>query len=253
LIIRFLNYIWSTNYLESMLSNLKKISIENPVDIIISQIRSLISSGEINPGEKLPPERKLAEHLGVSRGQIREALSKLEFYGILKTLPQSGTVVSGIGIVALEGLITDVLQIEETDFHSLVETRVTLEKKATALAAYRRTSDDVVMLTNALHAYEKKINNGQPAIEEDLMFHIKIAEASKNKVLKSLMMIITPDIVKNFITLKVCDEDKNQKTIEEHREILDHIIDQNPEAASAAMDYHLRDVFEFSRKNLITK
>lgn len=234
-----------------MLNILKRISIENPVDIIIRQIRSLISSGEIKPGEKLPPERKLAEHLGVSRSQIREALRKLEFYGILKTLPQSGTVVSGIGIVALEGLITDVLQIEETTFSSLVETRVTLEKKAAALAAERRTSDDIVIMTNALHEYEAKLKNGQPAVEEDLMFHIKIAEASKNNVLKSLMMIITPDIVNNFITLKVCDDVQNQKTIEEHRDILDHIIDKNTEAASSAMEYHLKDVFEFSRKNLI--
>ena len=69
-----------------MLETLKKISISNPVDLIIQQIRSLISSGQINPGEKLPSERKLAEQFGVSRGQVREALGKLEFYGILKTL-----------------------------------------------------------------------------------------------------------------------------------------------------------------------
>lgn len=233
----------------SMLNSLKKISVEDPVDIIIKQIRSLISSGQLVSGEKLPPERKLAEYLGVSRGQVREALKKLEFYGILRTLPQSGTVVSGIGIVALEGLITDVLKIEESDFQSLVETRVTLETKAAGLAAIRRTSDDIVILTNALSAYESKLSNGQTAIEEDLMFHIKIAEASKNNVLKSLMMIITPDIVKNFITLKVCDDAKNQKTIEEHRVILDHIIDQNANLSSAAMELHLHDVFEFSIKN----
>ena len=121
--------------------------------------------------------------------------------------------------------------------------------KAAGLAAIRRTSDDIVILTNALSAYESKLSNGQTAIEEDLMFHIKIAEASKNNVLKSLMMIITPDIVKNFITLKVCDDAKNQKTIEEHRVILDHIIDQNANLSSAAMELHLHDVFEFSIKN----
>jgi len=233
-----------------MLSNLKKISIENPVDIIISQIRSLISSGQIKPGEKLPPERKLAEHFGVSRGQVREALSKLEFYGILKTLPQSGTIVSGIGIVALEGLITDVLKIEESDFHSLVETRVILETKAAALAAKRRTADDIVVMSNALKAYELKLLKGEEAIEEDLMFHIKIAEASKNDVLKSLMMIITPDIVKSFINLKVCNEANNHKTIEEHRKILEHIIDQKEEGASSSMAHHLKDVMEYSMKNI---
>ncbi len=231
-----------------MLENLQRIEVTNPVDLIIRQIRSLISSGEIEPGEKLPPERKLAEHFGVSRGQVREALSKLEFYGILKTLPQSGTIVSGIGIVALEGLITDVLQIEENDFQSLVETRVILEKKAAALAAERRTPQDIVKMSNALKAYEHKLKNGLLAVEEDLMFHIKIAEASKNKVLKSLMMIITPDIVSNFKTLNVCSDSKNYKTVDEHREILNNIIDRDPVAASSAMDLHLNEVVEYSQK-----
>lgn len=232
-----------------MLESLTKIEIEKPVDKIISQIRSLITSGELEPGQRLPPERKLAEHFGVSRGNVREALSKLEFYGILKTLPQSGTIVQGLGIVALEGLITDVLQIEESDFTSLVETRILLEKQAAYLAAKRRTEQDIEVMSKALNAYEKKLSEGSTAVEEDLLFHIKIAEAGKNSVLKSLMLIITPDVVKSFIELKVCDEAKNKKTMEEHRIILQHIIDQKPEEASLAMQNHLNEVLEFGSKN----
>ena len=86
-----------------MLENFSEITVETPVDKIIRQIRSLITSGQLNSGDKLPPERKLAERLGVSRTHVRDAIRKLEFYGILKTLPQSGTVVAGIGITALEG------------------------------------------------------------------------------------------------------------------------------------------------------
>ena len=229
-----------------MLENLKKTEISSPVDFIIHQIRTLISSGELKPGERLPSERKLAEQLGKSRGQVREALSKLEFYGILKTVPQSGTVVTGIGIVALEGLITDVLKLEESDFHSLVETRVTLETRAAYLAAQRRSSDDIVVMANALEAYERKILNNQEAVEEDLMFHIKIAEASKNIVLKSLMMIITPEIVKSFIKLKVCEVDANQQTLLEHRQIFRHIADKNHKEAAAAMELHLKDLLDYS-------
>jgi GntR family transcriptional regulator, transcriptional repressor for pyruvate dehydrogenase complex len=230
-----------------MLENLQKITIEKPVDKIISQIRSLITSGEINPGDRLPPERKLAEYLGVGRAHVRDAIRKLEFYGILKTLPQSGTVVTGIGIVALEGLITDVLQIEEHNFSSLVETRVLLEKETAKLAALKRTTDDIVQLKNALRAYEIKVKNGEPAVEEDLLFHIKIAEAGKNDVLKSLMMIITPDIVANFNKLKVCNDGNVYKSLQDHQKILDHIIEQEPEMAEEAMSLHLKDVLEFSK------
>ncbi|MEM0992793.1 MAG: GntR family transcriptional regulator, partial [Bacteroidota bacterium] len=106
-----------------VLSNFQEITIETPVDKIIRQIRALITSGQLNAGDRLPPERKLAERLGVGRTSVRDAIRKLEFYGILKTLPQSGTIVAGMGITALEGLITDVLKIENSDFASLVETR----------------------------------------------------------------------------------------------------------------------------------
>lgn len=231
-----------------MLENLSKIKLENPVDLIISQIRDLISSGAIKPGEKLPPERKLAEHFGVSRNQVREAINKLQIYGIVKVQPQSGTTVTGLGIVALEGLISDILKIEQVDIKSLVDTRILLEKEAARLAAINCTPDDVVQMSKALDAYELKLTQENLAIEEDLLFHIKIAEASKNSVLKSLMMIITPDIVKSFTKLKVCDAANIKNTIEQHRDILNMISDKNPMGAYNAMDNHLADIKAFSNK-----
>ncbi len=231
-----------------MLENFSEIYVETPVDKIIKQIRNLITSGQLASGDRLPAERKLAEKLGVSRTHVRDAIRKLEFYGILKTLPQSGTVVAGIGITALEGLISDVLKLEKSDFTSLVETRVILETHAAQLAAERRTTKDLIEIEKALDAYEKKIRRSQSAVEEDLMFHLKIAEASKNAVLKSLMLIITPDIVNSFIQYKVCEEDNiDNKVLAEHKAILKHISDGNGEAASQAMQAHLFDVSEFGK------
>lgn len=231
-----------------MLENFSEIKVESPVDKIIRQIRSLITSGQVKSGDRLPPERKLAERLGVSRSHVRDAIRKLEFYGILKTLPQSGTVVAGMGITALEGLITDVIRLEKSDFNSLVETRVILETKAAHYAAERRTPEDIVEIENALKAYEDKVKRKESAVEEDLMFHLKIAEASKNSVLKSLMLIITPDIVSSFLQYKVCDDDKAEnKVIEEHRTILKYIVEGDGEAAGKAMAKHLSDVLEYGR------
>jgi len=159
--------------------------------------------------------------------------------------------VAGLGITALEGLITDVLQMEQHDFHDLVETRIVLEKQTAAFAAIRRTDDDIVKMTNALHAYDAKVKANEPAIEEDLMFHLAIAEASKNGALKSLMMIITPDIVSNFVNLRVCENDKIYKSQNEHELILRHIINQDADAAGAAMILHLNDVLDFSRTKLL--
>lgn len=226
----------------------QEIVIESPVDKIIRQLRQLISSGQLQAGDKLPSERKLSEKLGVSRSYVRVALQKLEFYGILKTLPQSGTVVAGMGITALEGLISDVLKIENSDFASLVETRVLLETEAAKLAAERRTEEDIIEIQKALDAYEDIVKQDKPAIEQDLMFHLKIAEASKNKVLKSLMLIITPDIIKSFNKLEVCSKDgRFYESLDEHKIILEHIKNRNPIAAAASMNTHLQDVLEYSQ------
>ncbi len=230
-----------------MIENFKEIQVETPVDVIIRQIQSLITSGQLSPGDKLPPERKLAEKLGVSRSLVRDAIRKLEFYGILKTVPQSGTVVAGMGIAALEGLITDVLKLQKSDFTSLVETRLILETNTAKLAADRRDADDIIAISKALEAYEAKILQGEPAVAEDLLFHLKIAEASKNAVLNSLMLIITPDIISSFVELKVCTNERFVRANEEHKEILQHIINQDGKAASKAMQNHLRDVVEFSK------
>ena len=230
-----------------MLENFIELEQESPIDKIIKQIRGLITSGQLKPGDKLPSERKLAEKLGVGRTAVRDAIRKLEFYGILKTLPQSGTVVAGIGLTALEGLITDVLKLERSDFTSLVETRVILETNAAKLAAERRTDKDIEEIKKAINAYELKIKNREIAVEEDLMFHLKIAEASKNSVLKSLMLIITPDIINNFIQLDICNDGRFENALNEHNIILEHIIAQEPEAAATAMQTHLKDVFEYSQ------
>ena len=234
--------------MSNLLKNIQEIRIDSPVDKIITQIRELITTGQLQPGDRLPPERKLAERLGVGRSNVRDAIKKLEFYGILKTLPQSGTVVAGIGIAALEGLITDVLKIENTDFGALIETRVLLETESAKVAAIRRTEQDIKNIRNSLEAYACKVKLDQPAVEEDLMFHLTIAEASKNTVLKSLMLIITPDIIKNFIQLDICKDGRSYDALEEHETIFNYIIDRNPEEAAKAMRFHLQDVLEYSKQ-----
>jgi len=166
----------------------------------------------------------------------------------IETLPQSGTIVAGIGISALEGLISDVLRMENNDFASLVETRVLMETESAKNAALRRTEQDIIDIRKALEAYANKVRLNQQAVEEDLIFHLKIAEAGKNTVLKSLMLIITPDIIKNFIKLEICKDGRSNEALDDHEIILQHIIAQEPEKAAAAMRKHLKDVYDYSQE-----
>ena len=227
------------------LENFNQIKIETPVDQIIKQIRELITSGQLKPGDKLPPERLLSEKLGVSRTHLRNALKKLEFYGILKALPQSGTVVAGIGLPALEGLITDMLQLQGVDFKSLVETRVILESNVVQLAAENRTEADLIEIDKALQAHKAKVKANEYAVEEDLMFHLKIAEASKNSVLNSLLLIIIPDVIFYFNKYDVCGHGRSRTAIEDHEILFDCILNRNPEKANEVINEHLKDIREY--------
>ena len=230
------------------IDNFKEIVVTKPVDIIIDQIRELITTGQLKPGDKLPSERKLSERLNIGRTHVRDAIRKLEFYGILKTLPQSGTVVAGIGMTALEGLISDVLQLDNSDFASLIETRVILEIEGIMLAAKRRTESDIEELSYALEKYHKKVISNQKAVDEDMMFHLKIAEASQNRVLKSLMLIITPDILTNYNKYEVCSNDLLKERYEEHRMLFESIKDQDEKRAGKLMKEHLSDINALAEK-----
>lgn len=231
---------------DKVLDNFKEIVYIKPSDIIINQIKELIVSGQLKPGEKLPAERKLSEKLMVSRTAVRDAIKKLEFYGIVKTHPQSGTVVAGMGVTALQGLISDILRVDGSDFKSLVETRVILEINSVQLAAERRTDENIIKIKAALEKYHDKLVKGELTVEEDLLFHLEIAEASQNPVLKSLMMVITPDIIANFVKYDVCGDDIKAERYKEHQNILTQIINRNPNEAKLAMDIHLNSIRNFS-------
>jgi GntR family transcriptional repressor for pyruvate dehydrogenase complex len=231
--------------IEPLADNFAESSIESPSDIIIRKIKSLLNNGELKPGDRLPAERKLAEQFGVGRAYVRDAIKKLEFHGVLRTLPQSGSVIAGLEIPALEGLITDVLKLDNYDFYSLVETRLILETNAARLCALRRTDEDLRQIEQALNTYLKKASQSISAVDEDMALHRSIAEGSKNMVIKSLMMIITPDILRSFNEYKVC-QSVETVAVNEHIKLLEYIKEQNPEAAAATMRLHLNGVMTFA-------
>lgn len=212
---------------------------------IIESIRQYINFKNLEPGDKLPSERMLSEKFEVSRNNIREAIQKLEFYGLLKSRPQSGTFVANIGIIALNGMIDDILNLEEPSFKSLVETRILLELKTVRLAALRRTDEDLERIQKALEAYKEKVLNDEDALEEDLLFHLAIAKASGNSTMNTFMLTITPEIITNFEKHHVCDKGLAKESIDEHFEIYKAILEQNPKLAKEKMKVHFKTLYQY--------
>ena len=187
----------------------------------------------------------LSEKFEVSRSNVREAIQKLEFYGLLNSRPQSGTFVANIGITALNGMIEDILRLDEPDFKSLVETRILIELKTASLAASRRTKEDLVQIKEALEAYKTTVLNGEDAVQEDLLFHLAIAKASGNSTMNTFMLIITPEIITNFEKYHVCDAGLAQEGIKEHEDIYNAILNQDSKLAKSKMKVHFKALYQY--------
>lgn len=106
-----------------------------PVDKVIKYIQEAISNKEYLPGDRLPAERKLSEILGVGRPHIRKAIQRLEMYGIVRTMPQSGTFIAAFSKEQMENMVSETLKVSKYDFYSLVYVRVLLEIEVCKLAA----------------------------------------------------------------------------------------------------------------------
>jgi GntR family transcriptional repressor for pyruvate dehydrogenase complex len=223
-----------------ILASLSAIAIERPADLILRQLRDLIASGALKPGDRLPAERELAAQFGVGRSHVRDALRRLEFYGILQTLPQSGTVVSRLGVAALEGMISSVLSLDRDDITALSETRMALEVETARRAAERATRADLRAIRSAEESFRARALAGDAALQEDLALHLAIAGAAHNAVLASLVGIIAPDVLRLNDEHKTCSSARLPVVAEEHRRVVDAIEARDPDAAARAMAKHAR-------------
>ena len=213
--------------------------------LIIAEIKSLINLKNLEPGEKLPSERLLAERLGVTRGSIRNAIQKLEFYGLLKSMPQSGTFIADLGLTAMNGMIDQILNLPKPDFKSLVETRIFLELKLVKFAAARHTEKDLIEIEEAMENYRNKTLAGEDAVAEDLLFHLAIAKASHNPSLSRLMLSITPQIITDFEKYHVCKSNTAINAIDEHQAIVDAIRVKDAALAEEKMKEHFSVLYQY--------
>nr|WP_284041136.1 FadR/GntR family transcriptional regulator [Polaribacter sp. Z022] len=216
--------------------------------MIISKIQEYIKSRNLQPGDKLPSERVLSENFKVSRRNVVEAIEKLESFSLVKSVPKSGTFVAEIGNIALNGIIDDIIILKKENFLSLVETRIMLEEKSVELAAKRRKRKDLKNIETALDNYKSKILSGQDALQEDMLFHLAIAKASKNTTINTLLLKITPNIITTFEKTKVNDEFSITYEVNKHEAIFNAIRDKKPKQAVKAIKSHFEMLIKYCER-----
>lgn len=221
---------------------------------IMLHLRESISSGELKPGDRLPPETDLARSLGVSRPTVREALKVLEAMSILRssTGPTGGTFVRAIdGLSIAEHLsdsITLLMDVDEMTLAELCEAREAVEIPAVGMAAARRTDSDLQAMKKIIEADEEMILD---SLFSDISFHRAIADASKNGMLNLFMSSIHM-VVRTLADRYILPEVK-QVSQQQHQRIYRAVLSRNPEEARSAMRDHLRFAYDVYRQAIPKK
>lgn len=207
---------------------------------MLERIQALLGAGTLKPGDKLPSERRLCDLFGATRGYVRKALQRLEYYGLVKTLPQKGSVVERIGGKALSGIIQAIIEIDERDdIDSLMDTRAILECHSARLAAERATAEGLASIREAHLAFKRAAEAGADTLEEDHLFHLAIARACGNGVTLSLIGIMTPKIIAMNRDFSEDDPGRSLRTFAEHQAVIDAVEAEDPERAEATMRVHM--------------
>ena len=208
---------------------------------IIEQIRDLITSGRMKPGDRLPAERELAQAFSVGRSAVREAIRALESLGIVEARAGEGTfMATPPGSQGRDPITGSLFQTWSTQ-RNLIEVRRVLEPGLAALAARRATPDQIAKMRAILDDQKGKVQAHESYMKEDTAFHYLVAEASGNAVLlrvaDSLMELLqeTRDASWKIGT-------RPAHSLRQHQAILQAIEARNSLVAERRMREHIREI-----------
>ncbi|MEM7115020.1 MAG: FadR/GntR family transcriptional regulator [Chloroflexota bacterium] len=211
---------------------------------IVEQIEQQVIDGTLQAGDKLPPERQLAEKFGVSRTAVREAVKALRQRGLIDVHPGRGTFVTNHTSQALHRSLGLALRIGETDgVASLIELRDMLEPPIAAKAALRATPEQIQQLETLVAEMDKVLLVPEAFIAADFAFHMTLAEATQNVLIPTIMNSIV-DLLQEQRQRIYKSGGGQIRAQRHHRVILQAVRERDEKGAYEAMSAHLRQVRE---------
>lgn len=216
-------------------------------DDVVNGIKHMILNGELQPGERLPVEKDLAETLGVSRGSLREGVRALSILGILNSRQGDGTYVTDLDVSQLlspMGFVVD-LQGEGQTRHIHAIRRL-LECEAARLAATRITDEALAeagaLLDEAGRILDETPEEHERIIEIDIAFHRIIAAHTGNPVLTGMIETFASRTVRERLWRSLREEGIDRRTHGEHHAIWRALYHREPDSARVRMANHLLGV-----------
>ena len=202
---------------------------------VAEQITSWIDQNGLTAGDRLPPERELAQRLGVSRATLSQALVALEVIGVVTVRHGDGTVLAD---APGPRRIVEAIRAHAHRLPEIIETRDALETKIAALAATRHTADDLARIDEALDEMQRDVEAGGRGVEGDERVHGAVTAAAHSLLLARLMDEIR-DLIRETRIESLSQPGRPADSLVHHRAIADAIRSGDPEAAAAAMHAHV--------------
>jgi GntR family transcriptional repressor for pyruvate dehydrogenase complex len=208
---------------------------------VAQQIRGLIRDGLLKPGDKLPPERELAETFQVSRSSLRDAIRSLEVMGLLEPRQGEGTIVLDLDASALVSPLSTMLRQKRELVGELLDLRRIIEPPLAARAAAHATPEELVYMEEILGRQKEKVDRGELAVEEDTEFHYALASAAKNSVVLKVVDVFM-DLLRESRERSLQVEGRLQKSFLGHKRILSAVHRRDAVAAENAMRRHIEEI-----------
>jgi GntR family transcriptional regulator, transcriptional repressor for pyruvate dehydrogenase complex len=189
-------------------------------DEAIAKIRSMIRSGELPPGSRLPPEPQLAAKIGLSRSGVREAVKALETARVLDVRRGDGTYVTSLAPhLLLEGLGFAVELLRDDTLLEVMEVRRLLEPAATGLAATRMSDAALDDLGQILDDMRAASGDPEKLVRYDTAFHRAVIAATGNETLTSLLDGLSGRTVRARVWRGILEGNAAHVTVDEHQAI----------------------------------
>jgi GntR family transcriptional repressor for pyruvate dehydrogenase complex len=216
-------------------------------DEAILKIKEMILSGELGPGDRLPPEKELSERLGLSRSSMREAVKALEVIRVLDVRRGDGTFVTSLEPRLLLEAMSFVVDLhDDSSVLELFAVRRILEPAAVALAAARIPEEAIRDLRERIAAVDEG-TSVEGLVDHDLDFHRAIVAQAGNGYLASLIDSLSGHTVRARIWRGLTQRNSVDRTLAEHRAIVDALERRDAELAQALTTVHISGVEQWLR------
>jgi GntR family transcriptional repressor for pyruvate dehydrogenase complex len=214
---------------------------------VIRQLQNLMHQGKLQPGDRLPPERELAQRFGVSRVAIRQALSVLQAMGLVQSRIGDGTFARNSAEMTVT-VLASVIPGPQGTVGEQVELRRIIEPQVAELAALRANKSDIAELKRCLEAQKAKLDAGESFVDEDAALHLAIARATKNHLLVRMIEGIH-ELLRDSRNRSLQTAHARQKSLRGHERVIEAIQRKDSAGARQAMRQHLIDVESLASGN----